>query len=354
MLLGAQIKIFTDHKNLTYTSQVNQRIIRQLNYVDKFAPQYEHIPGDDNFLTDSFSRLPIRDDLDYPSEEEKSRWTNMDLELSSKYSGILNNKDLVDCFLNLPELNVDPFPLDFAHLAQGQQLDQILLQRRMVHPMQYPNQQFQGVELISFRPTPNAVWKICIPSQQLQALVAWFHQALGHCGMHRLNDSIGTHFTHPKLRRTVKTIVQNCHACQLNKLTGPGYGQLPPREATALPFQEVAIDLIGPWRVMVQNETFEFYALTCIDLATNFPEAIRIRSKHASHVGMHFENIWLARYPRPIKCIHDQGTEFIGADFQAVLRRAGIQDVPTTVRSLRTTASVSGKHITNTIQCKPT
>jgi hypothetical protein len=68
-------------------------------------------------------------------------------------------------------------------------------------------------------------------------------------------------------------------------------------------------------------------ALTCIDLATNFPEAIRIRSKHASHISMHFENIWLAQYPRPIKCIHDQGTEFIGADFQEV------QNVPTTVRN---------------------
>jgi transposase InsO family protein len=167
--------------------------------------------------------------------------------------------------------------------------------------------------------------------QQLQDLVTWFHQALGHCGIHRLNDSIGTHFTHPQLQRTVKIAVQNCHACQFNKLTGPGYGQLPRREAMALPFQEVAIDLIRPWQVTVQNETFEFYALTCIDLATNFPEAIRIHSKHASHVGMHFVNIWLSRYPRPMKCIHDQGTKFIGADFQEVLRRAGIQDVPTTV-----------------------
>jgi hypothetical protein len=193
----------------------------------------------------------------------------------------------------------------------------------MVHPLQYPNQHFQGIELISYQPTPNAVWKICVPSQQVQDLVTWFHQALGHCGIHRLNNSIGTHFTHPKLRETVEIAVQHCHTCQINKLTGPGYGQLPPREATALPFQEVAVDLIGPWRVTVQNETIEFYALTCIDIATNFPEAIRIRSKHASHVGMQFENIWLSQYPRPMKCIHDQGTEFIGANFQEVLRRAG-------------------------------
>jgi hypothetical protein len=48
----------------------------------------------------------------------------MDLELSLKYSGNLNDKDFIDYFLNLPDLNAAPFPLDFAHIAQGQQLDQ--------------------------------------------------------------------------------------------------------------------------------------------------------------------------------------------------------------------------------------
>jgi hypothetical protein len=162
--------------------------------------------------------------LEYPSEEEKLCWINMDMELS-KTPSTLGNVDFVNCFLNLPDLQAAPFPLDFPHIAQGQQLDQRLLQRYMVHPLQYPNQHFQGIELISFRLTPNAVWKICIPSQQLQDLVTWFHQALGHWGKHRLNSSICTHFFETvKIRETVKIAVQHCHACQINKLTGPGYG----------------------------------------------------------------------------------------------------------------------------------
>jgi hypothetical protein len=48
---------------------------------------------------------------------------------------------------------------------------------------------------------------------------------------------------------------------------------------------------------MLFCEVYKFYALTCIDLATNFPKAIRIHNKTASHVGMQFENIWLAQYP---------------------------------------------------------
>jgi hypothetical protein len=102
MLLGAEIEIYTDHKNLTYSSSINQQIVRQLNYIDEFPPPYTHIPGNENFLADSFSRLPIRNDLEYPSEEEKLRWINMDMELS-KTSSTLSDVNFVDCFLSLPD-----------------------------------------------------------------------------------------------------------------------------------------------------------------------------------------------------------------------------------------------------------
>jgi hypothetical protein len=52
-------------------------------------------------------------------------------------------------------------------------------------------------------------------------------------------------------------------------------------------------------------------ALTCIDPVTNFPDAIPLRDKTASHVGMQFENHWLSHYPRPVCCFCDSGTEFI-------------------------------------------
>jgi hypothetical protein len=36
MLLDAEIDIFTDHKDLTYSSTTNQWVIRQLNYLEDF------------------------------------------------------------------------------------------------------------------------------------------------------------------------------------------------------------------------------------------------------------------------------------------------------------------------------
>jgi transposase InsO family protein len=46
---------------------------------------------------------------------------------------------------------------------------------------------------------------------------------------------------------------------------------------------------------------------------------------------MKFENEWLSRYTRPLRCIHDQGTEFTSLSFQHILTINGIQDVRTTV-----------------------
>ena len=52
--------------------------------------------------------------------------------------------------------------------------------------------------------------------------------------------------------------------------------------------------------------------LTCIDPITDFPDAIHLGVKTASHMGMQFENLWLSRYPRPVRCLHDCGTTFMG------------------------------------------
>jgi transposase InsO family protein len=53
---------------------------------------------------------------------------------------------------------------------------------------------------------------------------------------------------------------------------------------------------------------------------------------------MKFENEWLSRYPRPLRCIHDSGSEFISMPFQHVLALNGIQDVPTTVANPQSNA----------------
>jgi hypothetical protein len=44
--------------------------------------------------------------------------------------------------------------------------------------------------------------------------------------------------------------------------------------AVLIPWEEVVLDLIGPWKVKKTIESFDFYALTKIDPVSNFPDAI--------------------------------------------------------------------------------
>ena len=61
-----------------------------------------------------------------------------------------------------------------------------------------------------------------------------------------------------------------------------------------MPFEEIAVDLIGPWDIKVNGRIVTFKALTIIDTVTNLVELIRIDRKCKEHVHAKFEQAWLA------------------------------------------------------------
>ena len=111
----------------------------------------------------------------------------------------------------------------------------------------------------------------------------------------------------------------------------------------------MAVDLIGPFKVPLPNgRTLSLQALTTIDTVSNLAEIILVRNKTAKHVGQQFENSWLSRYPRPVRCLFDQGNEFLGEGFQEILHDAGIKPVPLTVKN--PTVNAICEHLHQTIE----
>ena len=76
------------------------------------------------------------------------------------------------------------------------------------------------------------------------------------------------HLYHPNLRNKVELLVTHCDICQRQKQQARPYGETPPREASAHPWREIAINLIGPWTLEVGGHKKEFRALTVIDTVT--------------------------------------------------------------------------------------
>lgn len=159
------------------------------------------------------------------------------------------------------------------------------------------------------------------------------HSLLGHPGVERLYSTLSPHFWFPNMKHVITEFTQTCDICQRYKRTNRPHGLLPPKDITNLrAWDEVGVDFIGSWKVQVNGYKYSLQALTCTDSVINLLEIMPINDVMVQTVATAFENEWLSRYPRPLRCIHDNGSEFVGTKSQDMLKRNGISSVPTTIK----------------------
>ncbi len=175
-----------------------------------------------------------------------------------------------ECYLNFPTTDHEDSPLNFENIREKQQADAELLEWKRKFPERYIDKQIGRVRgiICYVKPgeDPRTQWKIALPASMLEGTVKWFHQITGHPGITRLRITLNARYYHPELRGVVDAL--KCNDCQQHKLEGKGYGLLPERELRSEPFQEVAADLVGPWKINVQGKEIEFKALMIIDTVT--------------------------------------------------------------------------------------
>jgi RNase H-like domain found in reverse transcriptase/Reverse transcriptase (RNA-dependent DNA polymerase)/Retroviral aspartyl protease len=84
---------------------------------------------------------------------------------------------------------------------------------------------------------------------------------------------------------------------------------------------------------------------TIIDTVTNFCEVVQVKQMDARHIALQFRNAWLCRYPKPVACIFDQGSEF-KAEFRMLLNQYSIRARPITAKNPQSNGIVEHLHQT--------
>ena len=301
---------------------------------------------------------------------------------------LLNDSEAVlhDTHLFYPRLDAQGRqPFHFPTLHHYQQQGKSFLSQVRSTSFRFFSQSLGGYDIVCYRELPdtNSPWRIAIPDALLDPLVNWYHLATNHLkGMDRLESTIARNFYHPNLRQAVRRHVAACPICPKVRTMHQPYGQLALHNAPISPWSEVHVDSIGPWTIQFRNGVaiyhdptmdssrtkpsasntiqLSFDALTCIDPVTNLLEIYRYPgNKTASEAARLFENHWLSRYPRPNRCVHDNGPEFVGHDFQFMLSYAGIAPVtispitPTSNSIIEAIHKAIGQSLRTTIHLKP-
>ncbi len=152
MLLGADIHVLTDHKNLTFHTLKTQHLLRWHTKIEEFSPILHYIEGPCNILAHNLSRLHC---LVTPAQIAEGKRLTEPAEVSiekegeayfldQEYSGLYDENvwECIECYLNLPDTpHADENWLNYAHICEFQQQDEQLLALQIKNPDNYVNLQ---------------------------------------------------------------------------------------------------------------------------------------------------------------------------------------------------------------------
>ena len=322
ILLGQKLTIYTDHKNLCYKNFNTNRVMRWRLLLEEYGPTFEYIKGENNVVADALSRLDL-----HPSTEGNS--------LNELFGA-------EDERFDLPP---DAYPLRFHTIDKAQREDPDIISALKKDSSKLYLKTFHGGgknrDLVCYKD------KILMPKLLQKRTVQWYHDMLCHPGKTRTEATISQHFYWKNMRKDVEKVCSTCPICQLNKRNKKKYGHLPEKQAEAIPWDVLCVDLIGPYTMKrKRKKDLTLWCVTMIDPATGWFEIKTIPSKRADVIANLVEQTWLSRYPWPTQIIFDRGSEFMAEFAEMVVKDYGIKKKPITKRNPQANAIIERIHQT--------
>ena len=165
--------------------------------------------------------------------------------------------------------------------------------------------------------------QLCLRSEYRGKCLRLAHENFGHLGRNKMTDHIRNFFYWPTITIDAMNHIKSCPSCQKMDKTEPKHMTIQEREITTVPFDRVAIDLVGPFPTA--REGFK-YLLTCIDMATRWPEAVPLRKTTTKIILEQLTTIF-SRCTFPATVVTDNGPLLAAKSFTKWLRDKGIKQV---------------------------
>ena len=153
--------------------------------------------------------------------------------------------------------------------------------------------------------------QICLPQLYIAKCLMMAHNNFGHQGRNKMADIIRPFFYWPTITVDCLAHIKSCDVCQKKDKSFPMKCTMQERELVSVPAESVAIYLVGPFPTATGG--FKFL-LTCIDLATRWPEAIPLRTTTSKVIINQLTNIF-SRCGFPAALVSDNGPQFTGKCF---------------------------------------
>ena len=172
--------------------------------------------------------------------------------------------------------------------------------------------------------------QVMVPAPLRRQLMEVAHESImgGHMGIKKTTDRIQKAFHWPGIQGNVSRHCKSCDICQkvVNKRSVPKV-PLQKMPLIDMPFEQVAIDLIGP--ISPPSEGHQ-YILTLVDYATHYPEVVPLKKIDTEAVAQALVDIF-SHLEIPEEILSDLGKQFVSDCMKkGVARLLSIKQLTTT------------------------
>jgi len=189
ILLGQQIEVFTDHKNLVYKHFNTERVVRWQLLLEEFGPKLTYVKGVNNTVADALSRLKT-------AEEEFS---------AEAFANELVNEE---------EDFPTGYPLSCKEIEFRQKKDRAPQNKFRTQPELCIKKPYAFSDSTYELITKND--KIYVPEHLQHKCAKWCHSTLMHPGEQSLGLTIAQHHTWIGLKPTCVGVCKNCENCAVS------------------------------------------------------------------------------------------------------------------------------------------